>query len=217
VSDAARPEALLIDFGGVLTTNVFDSYAAFCRDAGLPADAVRDAFRRDDAAARLLVDAEEGRLDEYEFGMRFAELLGGITAVAVNPAGLLGRMNAGLRPEPALVDATAAIRRSGVTTILVSNSLGEASYDWCDFDELFDYVVLSGRVGVRKPSRRIFRIAAETAGVEPERCLMVDDLEQNLVGARRIGMRTLLHRDPVETVAELERSFGVPLAAKGAS
>jgi putative hydrolase of the HAD superfamily len=99
--------------------------------------------------------------------------------------------------------------------VLVSNSLGEASYAWCDCDELFDHVVLSGEVGVRKPSRRIFRIAAERAGVPPERCLMVDDLEHNLVGAGRVGMQTLLHRDPATTVAELERAFGVALAVTG--
>jgi putative hydrolase of the HAD superfamily len=112
-----------------------------------------------------------------------------------------------------MVRATAHIRASGITTVLVSNSLGRATYDWCDLDELFDHVVVSGEVGIRKPSRRIFRIAAERAGVAPERCVMVDDLEQNLVGARRVGMQTILHRDAATTLAELERVFGVALGA----
>jgi putative hydrolase of the HAD superfamily len=64
---------------------------------------------------------------------------------------------------------------------------------------------------VRKPSRRIFRLAADRAGVSPEQCVMVDDLEQNLVGARRIGMRTILHTEPAATLAELEQTFGVAL------
>ena len=205
-----------MDFGGVLTTNVFDSYEAFCAEAGLPPGAVRDCFRHDPDGARLLVDAEEGRLSEDEFSLRLAARLGEQAGVAVDPEGLLARLNAGLKPKPALARATVTIRRSGVTTVLVSNSLGDASYRGFDFDELFDHVVLSGRVGVRKPSRRIFRIAADVASVSPERCLMVDDLEHNLVGARRLGMQTILHRDPAETLTLLERVFGIPLAAKAA-
>jgi putative hydrolase of the HAD superfamily len=207
------PEALLIDFGGVLTTSVFDSFAAFCRAEGLPEDALRDSFARDEVAARLLVDAEEGRLSEEEFGRRLAVRLCAGTDLELDPEGLVERMTADLRPEPATVHATAAIRASGVTTVLVSNSLGRSTYAWCDFDELFDHVVISAEVGVRKPSRRIFRLAAERAGVPPERCVTVDDLEQNLVGARRVGMRTILHTDPATTLAELEHVFGIPLEA----
>ena len=212
------PEALLIDFGGVLTTSVFDSFAAFCRAEGLPEDALRDSFARDEVAARLLVDAEEGRLSEEEFGRRLAARLCAGSDLELDPEGLdperlVERMTADLRPEPAMVHATAAIRASGVTTVLVSNSLGRSTYAWCDFDELFDHVVISAEVGVRKPSRRIFGLAAERAGVPPERCVTVDDLEQNLVGARRVGMRTILHTDPATTLAELEQVFGIPLEA----
>ena len=210
---AVPPEALLIDFGGVLTTSVFDSFAAFCRAEGLPADALRDSFARDEVAARLLVDAEEGRLSDEEFGRRLAARLCAGTDLELDPDGLLERMNAGLRPEPVMVHATAAIRGSGVTTVLVSNSLGGSTYAWCNFDELFDHVVISSEVGVRKPSRRIFRLAAERAGVPPERCVAVDDLEHNLVGARRVGMRTILHTDPATTLAELEQVFGIALEA----
>jgi putative hydrolase of the HAD superfamily len=213
VTGAVAPEALLIDFGGVLTTSVFDSFAAFCRAEGLPEDALRDSFARDEVAARLLVDAEEGRLSDEEFGRRLAARLCAGTDIELDPEGLLERMNAGLRPEPAMVHATAAIRASGVTSVLVSNSLGRSTYAWCDFDELFDHVVISAEVGVRKPSRRIFRLAAERAAVPPERCVTVDDLEQNLVGARRVGMRTILHTDPATTLAELEQVFGIALEA----
>jgi putative hydrolase of the HAD superfamily len=202
-----------MDFGGVLTTSVFDSFAAFCDAEGLPRDAVRTSFAGDAVARQLLVDAEKGQLSEDEFGRRFAERLGAGRAHPIDPVGLLDRLNAGLRAEPALARATATLRRSGVVTVLVSNSLGDDSYGLCDLDELFDHVVLSGRVGVRKPSRRIFRIAADCAGTAAERCLMVDDLEQNLVGARRVGMRTLLHRDAPATLRELERIFGVALGA----
>jgi putative hydrolase of the HAD superfamily len=112
-----------------------------------------------------------------------------------------------------MVHATAAIHATAVTTVLVSNSLGRSTYAWCEFDALFDHVITSAEVGVRKPSRRIFRLAAQRAGVPPERCVMVDDLEQNLVGARRVGMRTILHTDPATTRAELEQVFGIALEA----
>jgi putative hydrolase of the HAD superfamily len=146
-----------------------------------------------------------------DFQVRFAARLSELSDRAVEPDGLLSRLNGALRPEPALVAATEALRRAGVCTVLVSNSLGEEAYEWCDLELLFDHVVLSGNVGVRKPSRRIFRHALELSGAEPERALMVDDLEQNLLGASRVGIQTYLHRHADTTVLELQRVFGVEL------
>jgi putative hydrolase of the HAD superfamily len=213
MSRAATPEAFLVDFGGVLTTSVFDSFAAFCRTEQLPDDAIMECFKGDEIGTRLLVDVEEGRLSDADFERELAARLGTTAGRPIESEALLERINGGLRLEPLMVRATVAVRASGVTTVLVSNSLGMGSYTMVDLGELFDHVVLSGRVGVRKPSRRIYRIAAETAGAAPEACLMIDDLEHNLVGAGRIGMRTLLHRDPAESVAELERIFGVSVEA----
>ena len=199
-------DGLLVDFGGVLTTNVFDSFAAFCRDEGLPPDTVRDRFMQDREARDLLGGLETGRLSEAEFEAAFAALLG------VAPAqGLIGRLFARMRPDERMFDGVAAAHRAGIRTGLVSNSWGEEGYDRTRFAELFDAVVISGEIGIRKPAPEIYTLAAERLGREPERCVFVDDLAGNLKPAREIGMATVLHRDAETTLAELEQHLGVSL------
>jgi putative hydrolase of the HAD superfamily len=199
-------DTLLVDFGGVLTTNVFDAFAEFCSAEGLAPDTVRDRFMTDPEARDLLGDLETGRIDEAEFEPRFAALLG------VEPAeGLIDRLFAGMVPEPAMLDAVRAARQGGVRTGLLSNSWGQERYDRATLEELFDTVVISGEVGMRKPSPEIYALAAERLVREPERIVFVDDLPGNLKPAREIGMATVLHRDAGATVVELEQHLGVSL------
>ena len=199
-------DTLLVDFGGVLTTNVFDAFADFCRVEGLAPDTVRDRFMTDPEARDLLGDLETGRIDEAEFEPRFAALLG-----LERAEGLIDRLFAGMVPEPAMLGAVRAARRGGVRTGLLSNSWGQERYDRATLEELFDTVVISGEVGMRKPSPEIYALAAERLGREPERIVFVDDLPGNLKPAREIGMATVLHRDAGATVAELEQHLGVSL------
>jgi putative hydrolase of the HAD superfamily len=199
-------DGLLVDFGGVLTTNVFESFAQFCRDEGLEPDTVRDLFMQEPAARDLLGDLETGRVEDAEFEDRFAAMLG------VEPAeGLISRLFARMRPDERMFDGVAAAKRAGVRTGLVSNSWGEEGYDRTRFAELFDAVVISGEIGIRKPAPEIYALAAERLGRAPERCVFVDDLAGNLKPARAIGMATVLHRDAATTLAELEQHLGVSL------
>ncbi len=197
---------LLIDFGGVLTTNVFESFAAFCRAEGIDPDTVRDRFMEDRAARDLLGELEEGRITNADFEARFALMLG-----VTDHEGLIARLFAGMQPDEAMFDAVAAARRAGVRTGLVSNSWGEEGYDRTRFGELFDVLVISGEIGIRKPAPEIYALAAEKLGLEPERIVFVDDLAGNLKPARAIGMATVLHRDAGSTLAELEEHLGVSL------
>lgn len=199
-------DGLLIDFGGVLTSNVFESFAAFCRAEGLDPDTVRERFMQDRAARDLLGELEEGRITNPEFEARFAPMLG-----VEEHEGLIARLFAGMQHDEAMFDAVAAARRAGVRTGLVSNSWGEEGYDRSRFDELFDVLVISGEIGIRKPAPEIYALAAERLGREPERCVFVDDLPGNLKPAREIGMATVLHRDAAQTIAELEQHLGVSL------
>jgi putative hydrolase of the HAD superfamily len=199
-------DGLLVDFGGVLTTNVFESFADFCRDEGLEQDTVRQLFMQDPAARGALADLETGRATEAEFEARFAALLGLATG-----EGLIARMFARMRPEERMFDAVAAARRAGIRTGLVSNSWGEEGYDRTRFGELFDVLVISGEIGIRKPAPEIYALAAERLERAPERCVFVDDLPGNLKPARAIGMATVLHRDAETTLEELEHHLGVKL------
>jgi putative hydrolase of the HAD superfamily len=197
---------LLLDFGGVLTTNVFDSFRAFCVTEGLDPDAVKRLFREEPRALELVRALETGSISEDDFGERFGELLG-----LEQRAGLVDRMFGSLREDEEMLAAVRRARAAGIRTGLVSNSMGAGRYDRSTFGELFDGVVISGEVGLHKPQPEIFLLGAERAGVEPEACVFVDDLRENCEGAEAVGMTAVLHRGADTTLPELERLLGVAL------
>jgi putative hydrolase of the HAD superfamily len=201
------PVGLLIDWGGVLTTNVFESFAAFCEREGLPAESVRDLFRADPTGHELLVGLEVGTLPEPEFEKRFAELLG------VDPTDLIGRLMQDARLDPAMTGVVRRARDHGIVTGLISNSWGVTRYDAYELDDLFDGTVISGNVGIRKPAPEIYQMGAQAVHLEPSECVYVDDLPGNLKPARALGMTTVLHRQAETTIAELSELFGIDLAA----
>jgi epoxide hydrolase-like predicted phosphatase len=206
---------LLVDFGGVLTTSVWDSFAEFCRDKGLEEGLIKRLFREDPAALADLRELETGRIEEKEFERRFAERLG------LSKAGdLIDSMFRGMKPSEPMVAAVGAARASGIRTGLVSNSWSTSHYDRALLAELFDSVVISAEVGMHKPEPEIYLLASKRVGVEPERCVFVDDLRENCEGAEAVGMAAILHRDVAETVARLEELLGfaastdIPTAAQ---
>jgi putative hydrolase of the HAD superfamily len=196
---------LLVDFGGVLTTNVFQSFKQFAAAEGLPPDTIKRAFKEDPEALALLRRLEKGELTHHEFEPLFAERLG-----IENTEGLVERLFAGVGPEEAMLDAVRRARSSGVKTGLISNSWGEGlAYDQSTLDELFDAVVISGDVGMHKPEPEIFKLGADRIGVPPEECVFVDDLRENCAGAEAVGMTAILHRGPESTLPELEKLLPV--------
>jgi epoxide hydrolase-like predicted phosphatase len=196
---------LLVDWGGVLTTDLFASFRAFCELEGLEPDAVRRSFRENSACRDLLIAFETGALPEEEFESRFAAYLG------VESLGLIDRLFAGSAPDEEMVQAVGRARARGVRTGLVSNSWGTRRYPRALLGELFDGVVISGEVGMRKPAPEIYRLGAERIGLEPVACVFVDDLPVNLSPAADLGMVTVHHRSAVETIGELEQLLGVSL------
>jgi epoxide hydrolase-like predicted phosphatase len=205
-SDAPR-SALLVDWGGVLTTNLFASFGRFCEAEGLAAELLIERFRADRETRELLIAFEEGRIEEPEFEQRLA------TGLGVAHERLIDRLFAHVGPDEAMLDAVAAARAAGIRTGLVSNSWGTRRYDRALLAELFDGVVISGEVGMRKPAPAIYALGAERVGVAPETCVYVDDLPFNLAPAAELGMATVHHTSAETTVPELERLLGVPLAA----
>jgi putative hydrolase of the HAD superfamily len=194
-------KGLLVDFGGVLTTNVFQSFKQFAADEGLPPDTIKRAFKEDREALGLLRKLEKGELRHEEFEPLFAERIG-----VENSEGLVGRLFAGVGPDEQMLDAVRRARSGGVKTGLISNSWGEGlAYDQSTLDELFDAVVISGDVGMHKPEPEIFKLGAEKIGVPPEECVFVDDLRENCAGAEAVGMTAILHRGPDSTLPELEK------------
>ena len=204
-SKNGRYSGLLVDWGGVLTSDLFASFRAFCDLEGLEPDAVGRIFRDDAACRDLLIAFETGALPEEQFEIQFAPYLG------VDAAGLIDRLFAGSGPDEAMLDAVRRARAGGIRTGLVSNSWGTRRYPRDVFGELFDGVVISGEVGIRKPTPEIYALGAQRIGRDPRSCVFVDDLPFNLTPAAELGMATVHHRSTEETLGELERLLGVNL------
>ena len=191
----------------MLTTSIWPAFATFCETEGLAPERVRDLFRGDADALRLLRGLETGELEDAEFESSFGVLLG-----VAEPEGLITRMFADLRPEEPMIEAVRAASNAGVKTGLISNSWGLGIYDRAPID-LFDTAVISGEVGLHKPQPEIYLLACERLEVEPGEAVFVDDLRENCDGAEAVGMTALLHRDPAETVAKLEELFELELSS----
>ena len=200
--------ALIVDFGGVLTTNVFDSFRAFCEEEALDPQAIRRLFRENPRALGYVRAIERGELSEEDFAERFGELL------ELDPerrTGLVDRMFSHIAPDDEMVAALRRARAQGVRTGLISNSMGAGRYDRSTFPELFDGVVISGDEGMHKPDPAIYRLACERVGLEPAECVFVDDLRENCEGAEAVGMTAVLHRGAERTLPRLEELLGVEL------
>jgi putative hydrolase of the HAD superfamily len=209
MSDPTPRRGLLIDWGGVLTTNLFSSFDAFCRGEGLEARALRTLFTENRDARRMLIDFECGRVTEEVF---VPALCGSLGLAPERAEGMIDRIFAGSLPDEAMRDAVRAARRAGIPTGLISNSWGTRHYPRQLLDELFDAVVISGEVGIRKPAPDIYVMGADAIGQPPAACVFVDDLPFNLDPARELGMAAVLHTDASTTVPELERLLGVGLS-----
>jgi epoxide hydrolase-like predicted phosphatase len=200
-------EAVLFDFGGVLTTPVWDSFSAFCREEGLDPDAIKDLFQEDPDALALLRRLETGEISEDEFERSLGQRLG-----LESPERLIDSLFAGMKPLDSMIAAVRELRKNGLKTGLVSNSWSKGHYDRGLLGELFDGVVISGEVGMHKPQPEIFRLGAERVGCAPEACLFVDDLRENCEGAEAVGMTSIRHRDAKGTIARLSELTGVELS-----
>jgi putative hydrolase of the HAD superfamily len=200
--------AVLFDFGGVLTTSVWDSFAAFLRKEGLDPDTIKNLFRHDPEALADLRGLETGELTEAEFEAKFGKRLG-----LRDPEGLIDSMFEGMRPDEPMVAAVREIRAAGLLTGLISNSWSTSHYDRELLTELFDVSVISAEVHLHKPEPEIYRLAAERLEVPTERCIFVDDLRENCEGAEAVGMTAVRHRNAAETIARLAELTGLRLAA----
>jgi epoxide hydrolase-like predicted phosphatase len=153
---------------------------------------------------------ERGEIGVPDFERELAAALAQRGSV-VTARGLLSRMLAGLIAlDNDMVGLVRRARARGIRTALLSNSWGD-HYPEELWDGLFDIVVVSGRVGMRKPEPKIFRYACEKLRLAPVQCVMVDDLSQNVQGAVAVGMVAVHHRGYQETAAELEILFNAPL------
>jgi putative hydrolase of the HAD superfamily len=209
---------LIIDWGGVLTTPLSDAIAAWIEADDIDHDGYRVVMREwfaqayaGDGAANPVHGLEDGSLPAPEFERRLAERLRTRGGMAVAAEGLLLRMFAAFEPVEEMYEALRRARTAGVRTCLLSNSWGN-TYPRELFAELFDHVVISGEVGLRKPDPAIFEHALELIGLPAGECAFIDDIDHNVRAAERLGIVGVHHTDVTTTVPRLEALTGVSLA-----
>jgi len=212
---AAR--ALLVDWGGVLTTSMDEANARWLERDRISAeqyeaavgDWISQAYGGTAGTANPIHALETGELPAAEFERLLAARLRTLDGGPVTAEGLLHRLFSGLRPVQPVYEVVRRVRATGVRTCFLSNSWGgdHPCGPWAD---VFDVVVISGQVGMRKPEERIFRLALDRLGVAPGECVFVDDLEPNVRAARALGLTGLHHRDSESTVQALGELFRLP-------
>jgi FMN phosphatase YigB (HAD superfamily) len=148
---------LILDFGGVVTTDFYGALNAFSERAGLDTGAFVRTLREVPEGRAALAAVESGKIPQRQFEQVMGRLLG------LDDNGLLEKALRDLRPRPQVIDLVSRARAGGTRVAALSNSWGTGDYDpyagW-ELDDLFDAVVISDRVGLRKPDPEIFRLTA---------------------------------------------------------
>jgi len=201
--------ALLIDFGGVLTESVLDAFKRACQAHGVdPLGFIGEAFSADHAEGSPFAQIELGQISIAEFVDQITPVLSRHAADEVDANAWYREVQKTTQQVDAqMVQAVQALTDRGVQTALVSNSWGPSdTYPWNRMPR-FSEVVVSAEVGIRKPDREIYLLAAEKLGREPADCVFVDDVEVNLIPARRLGMSTILHESGDTTLAQFRRIY----------
>ena len=210
---------IVTDWGGVLTSPILTTVQAWIEADGIDWDSYRTVMRLwvsqaygVDAGPNPIHALERGECSGAEFEQILAARLLRVDGETVVAEGLLRRMFAASVPVPGMYDTIRTLRAAGFSTALLSNSWGCDEYPRADFAGLFDTVVLSGEIGMRKPEKEIFLHAAATLGLAPAECVFIDDMEANVAAAQACGMTGVLHTETATTASVLQDLLGVPLA-----
>ena len=204
---------LFVDWGGVLTVGMHEAMGSWAADEAIDITAfvgvMRDWLVRDyalEAAYNPIHALERGEIEVPAFELHLAQALREKTGQRIEAEGLLNRMFRFFRHSPDMIALVRRARSSGIRTALLSNSWGN-NYPEDLFDGMFDQVVISGEVGMRKPDPEIYLHTIEAIGLPAESCAFVDDLLPNVIAAREIGLVAIHHTDYPTTAAELDVLF----------
>jgi len=203
-------QGLIVDWGGVLTMPIHTAIGSWLKAAGVDYNHWGEVVRRwaeplpGESSPVHRLERGELAVEDFEHLLSAALALEGST---VEAPGLVGEMFADLAIyEYSMTSLITRARAAGIRTGLLSNSWGN-EYDRSDWHEMFDVVVISGEVGMRKPEPGIFELALKRIGLPAEECVFIDDMAHNIVAAEQAGLVGIVHRTFDETAAELEAVF----------
>ena len=210
-------KAVIWDFGGVFTSSPFDNFARYETERGLPQNFIRTVNATnplDNAWAKL----EQSLVNAMEFDGLFREESKAL-GHEVPGADILALLSGNLRPR--VVEALKVCKGHGKVGCITNNApVGKGASMTNDaakaaelakvFD-MFDHVIESSKLGIRKPDPRIYALMCEALGVEPADCVYLDDLGINLKPAAKMGMTTIKVLGEEQLLADLKSATGYAL------
>ena len=203
-------QGLIVDWGGVLTMPIHTAIGGWLKSTGVDRDHYGAVLGRwiepapDEMSPVHQLERGEIAVEEFEHLLSAALASEGST---VEAQGLVSTMFADLAIyEDSMTSLVTRAHAAGIRTALLSNSWGNA-YDRSDWQEMFDVIVISGEVGMRKPERQIFELTLDRIGLPAGECVFIDDIAHNIAAASQAGLVGIVHRTFDETASELEALF----------
>jgi putative hydrolase of the HAD superfamily len=212
----AELTAAIFDIGGVLTASPVTRIKTYCAEHGIPDEARHAVFAPHDGPWSRF---ERSELTPLEFAAEFDKVCG--TADAKRGSLFMEWFFQGFEPRPEMIAVVEYLRGrvklGAITNNVARDEPAVRRTAGLDIHSLFDVVIESAIVGVRKPEPRIYELACEALGVEAREAVFLDDLGANLKGARALGMTTIKVDDTLSAIDELETALGFPLPRAGAT
>jgi putative hydrolase of the HAD superfamily len=207
-----KVEAIISDFGGVLTSPLLDSFAAFQDSSGISLEALGGAMAAvaQRTGANPLFELETGRLSERDFLESLGTELSTQLGRPVELHGFGERYFEHLHPNERMIEFMRTLRDRGLALGICTNNVREWESLWrakLPVDEIFEVVVDSAFVGMRKPDPEIYELTLERLGNPAAATLLVDDIELNCDAARRLGMRAVWFRSTEQAISEIEAAL----------
>jgi putative hydrolase of the HAD superfamily len=206
-------EAIVSDFGGVLTTPLLTSFMAIQDEIGISPENLGKGMRTltEEAGENPLYEMERGEIAEVDFLNRLTDALEPLLGHRPHLHRFREVYFDALHPNPPMIDLMRELKAEGKRMAMLTNNVREWEPLWRSMlpvDEIFETVVDSGFVGVRKPEARIYEMTLERLGLPAEACLFIDDLPHNCDGAREAGMTAVHFQDNEQAIGEIRAALG---------
>ena len=209
----ARIEAVVSDFGGVLTTPLIQSFMAFQDRTGITPEVLGKGMQAATEAngGNPLFEMERGEISEAAFLDQLTDALEPLLGHRPEMHRFREIYFEALDPNPPMIELMRELKAAGYRMAMLTNNVREWEPLWrpmLPVDEIFETVVDSGFVGCRKPESRIYELVLGRISLPAESCLFVDDIEVNCEGAERAGMTTVHFRDNEQAIDEIRAALG---------
>ena len=203
-------QAIVCDFGGVLTTPLIDAFLAMQEDVGVSVEEFGAAMRALGGEEIPLFAMERGEITEAEFLDRLGDGFEATLGRRPHLHDFREVFFGGLKPNAPMIELMRELRGEGYRMAMLTNNVKEWEPLWRPMlavDEIFELVVDSAFVGMRKPEPRIYELTVERIGVPAAACLLVDDTLPNVEAAREFGIEAVHYRDPDGAIAEIRAAL----------